>query len=371
MSFIKLRGENMDSMKTNFSLPFNSYDFFGYILPGTLFSFGMLYLFKDEVIEIVSNHDFMQQIMGMSTFLAIMVLLGMLALLYFIGQVIGCVSHLLYDRLLVRNVIGYPFQYILDLKPRPDDSVRITYLLLVVLALQITAIPLIYETLCRFGILTVIGGWRLCVIWLSIFSVLFLLAFILRFCLVMSRMRRMDDRDHYVKKTKNGSIENDETMVKLCERARRFVWYIFFPIRKLTSTDTKVSPAIREKFISRFKKSTTLNLNEQKEYNSDAYWLTYISLIKFDAKHDVKISNWLNLYGCLRNYSCVFLILTFAISFRQWIHVYNSEILIPDTRFLLISLALCLILFVRYWIIYFGYYTKYIIRAYAMEEENI
>lgn len=361
----------MDSMKTNFSLPFNSYDFFGYILPGTLFSFGMLYLFKDEVIEIVSNHDFMQQIMGMSTFLAIMVLLGMLALLYFIGQVIGCVSHLLYDRLLVRNVIGYPFQYILDLKPRPDDSVRVTYLFLILFAWQIVIVPLAYETFCRLGWLTNKGGWVMCVIWLSIFFIVFFISFILRCILVISRMRRMDDRDHYVKLPEEGSIENDEAMVKLCEKTRRIAWYILFPVRKLTSTDTKVSPIIREQFISRFKKSTTLNLNEQKEYNSDAYWLTYISLIKFDAKHDVKISNWLNLYGCLRNYSCVFLILTFAISFRQWIHVYDSEILIPDTRFSLISLALCLILFVRYWIIYFGYYTKYIIRAYAMEEENI
>lgn len=359
----------MESMKTSFSLPFNSYDFFGYILPGTLFSFGFLFLFKDKIGKFVTNENIIQQITGMSAFLAILVLLGLLAILYFIGQVIGCVSHLLYDRLLVRNVIGYPFQYILDLKSRPDDSVRITYLLLVVFALQVAVVPLIYETLCRFDILTVKGGWRLCVIWLSIFGILFIASFALRFFLVLSRMSRMDSMDHYIKEAKKTSIEKDEEMMKLCEKTRRIAWYIFFPIRKLTSTDTKVTPSIREKFITRFRNQTNLNLKKQKEYNSDAYWLTYISLVKSDSRHDAKINNWLNLYGCLRNYSCVFLILTFGISFRQWICITHNQVLLPDTRFLIACLLLSLILFIRYWIIYFSYYTKYIIRAYAMENE--
>ena len=305
----------------------------------------------------------------MSAFSAILLLLGLLAILYFVGQVIGCVSHLLYDRLFVRNVIGYPFQYILDLKPRPDDSVRITYLFLVVFVAQLLFVPIIYELLCRLGLLTSKGGWKMCVVWLSIAFLLFFVSFIFRIILVFTRMKRMDSREHYIKRADENSIEKDDFMVKTCNILTRCAWYLFYPIRKLTSTDTKVHQSIRDVFFKRMKDETGLDLRKQVEYNSDAYWLTYISLTKKDPRHDVKINNWLNLYGCLRNYSCAFLILSSVISTRQWLCIYQGEISLPDSFCLLTSLVLCLILFVRYWIIYFSYYTKYIIRAYAVESE--
>lgn len=358
----------MESMKTNFSLPFNAYDFFGYILPGSLFSFGILYLLKDKIpfdeqqIEILTR---------MSAFSAILLLLGLLAILYFVGQVIGCVSHLLYDRLFVRNVIGYPFQYILDLKPRPDDSVRITYLLFVILGIQFLITPLLCEELYRFDFLKNNGGWTFCAIWMTSFGLLFLLSFIFRVILVISRMRRMDNREHFVKKSEENSIENDGHMVSLCKILTRVAWYIFYPVRKLTSTDTKVHQEIRRMFMDQMKRQTGLDLKSQTEYTSDAYWLAYISLVKHVPRHDAKINNWLNLYGCLRNYSCVFLILSFIMSVRQWICIYRGEFFLPDTINLIVAILLCLVLFVRYWIIYFSYYTKYIIRAYAFENKFV
>lgn len=355
----------MESMKTNFSLPFNAYDFFGYILPGSLFSFGLLYLFKDKMSF---DEQQIECLTKMSAFSAILLLLGLLAILYFVGQVIGCVSHLLYDRLFVRNVIGYPFQYILDLKPRPDDSVRITYLFFAVFALQILIVPLLYEMLCRLSVFTNKGGWVFCVIWLTAFSIPFFVSFILRVILVISRMRRMDNREHIVKKSDDSSIEKDGHMVKLCKTLTRAAWYIFYPIRKLTSTDTKVHQEIRRMFLDRMKEQTGFDLRTQAEYTSDAYWMAYISLVKLDPRHDPKINNWLNLYGCLRNYSCVFLILSFIISIRQWMCILDGKEILPDSIYLLVALFLCIILFIRYWIIYFSYYTKYIIRAYALEK---
>lgn len=353
----------MDSVKTNLSLPFNSYDFFGYILPGTLFSLGLFFILKD-CIDLTS---FLDTIKNVNTVFAILISLGALALLYFVGQIVGCFSHLLYDRLMVRNIIGYPFQYILSLKPRPDDSVRITYLLFILSVLSIMISPEIYEFLISYEFTTVHYGWVVSIVFSSIFVVLFAISFVLRILLVFSKMRRMNNSDAVIRKANGNSIENDGTMKKICSVVARLSWYVFFPLRKITSTDTKIHPEMRKRFISKMKEQTGVDLCTVKEYTSDAYWMTYISLLKSDVKHDSKIGNWLNLYGCLRNYSCAFFLLIFIGSVQQWMQMIDGCVNLSNTKFILISFVLGTVLFIRYWIIYFSYFTKYIIRAYVLE----
>lgn len=353
----------MEAMKTNLSLPFNSYDFFGYILPGTLFSSGLIYIFKDcSFFQNVTN-DFK----GLNTFLYIIIAFIAIAVLYFMGQIIGCIAHLIYDRMIVRNIIGYPLQYILDLKPRPDDSVRITYLFLSVWILVLILVPSLYELLCKW--IEQKYSWIVIVIISASFGILFIVAFVLRLSLVYSQMNRMDNREHIVKKAEDSSIEKDPIMKKICAKGARILWCIFFPIRKLTSTDTKVDPQIRNLFIKKLKNKTGIDLRSVKQYNSDAYWIAYISLFESVPQHDAKIGNWLNLYGCLRNYSCSFLILSGLVAIKQWKVMWNNQESLPDTFVLAIFISLTFILFIRYWIVYFSYYTKYIIRAFALCKE--
>lgn len=351
----------MDSMKTTFSLPFNSYDFFGYLLPGTLFSFGAAYVFWDKL----PLKDWLTQKQEINAFIVVLVLLGLLAGLYFIGQIIGSISHLLYDRLLVRNIIGYPFQYILDLKPRPEDSMRIVYLLLAFGGLQFILAPTIYELLCKH--FTQPESWRGIVIWLSICGFLFLVSFVLRTILVCSRLSRLDDQGNEVKPAAEGSIEKDPRLASLCHGIVQKFRYLFVLLRKISSTDTKVNETIRNKFIDRVKKDYEIDLEKEDKYNSDAYWIAYIGLLNTDQKHDVKITNWLNLYGCLRNYSCAFLILSIVVVTSQWAEMLANKTVISDTITLGVFLILSFVLFIRYWIIFFGYYSKYIIRAFALK----
>lgn len=353
-------------MKTTLSLPFNSYDFFGYLLPGTLFAFGTAYVFWEDLplkSWLTEKHE-------INAFVVVLVLLGLLAGLYFIGQIIGSISHLLYDRLVVRNIIGYPFQYILDLKPRPEDSMRITYLLLIICGLQYVFAPSMYELWCLFVPADV--AWVRTVIWVASWSVVFVGAFLLRFCLVCSRISSMDSQGHVVKEQKNdkNSIENDGLMKKICCGGVRVLWYLSVLLRKISSTDTRVNIGIRNNFLNRVKNDYGIELEKEENYNSDAYWIAYIGLLNTDQKHDAKIGNWLNLYGCLRNYSCVFLILSIVIAVSQWMEMMKEPATISDTKILLVFLGLCFILFIRYWIIFFGYYSKYIIRAFALKEKQ-
>lgn len=351
----------MDSMKTTFSLPFNSYDFFGYLLPGTLFSFGVAYVFWDDL----PLKNWLLQKHEINAFVVVLVLLGLLAGLYFIGQIIGGISHLLYDRLLVRNIIGYPFQYILDLKPRPEDSMRVVYLLLAFGGLQVVLAPTIYELLCKY--FTQSESWHGIIIWLSICGLLFLCSFVLRTILVCSRLSRLDDQGHEVKPAAEGSIEKDPHLASLCHGIVRKFSYLFVLLRKISSTDTKVNEAIRNKFIERIRTEYEIDLEKEDKYTSDAYWIAYIGLLNTDQKHDAKIANWLNLYGCLRNYSCSFFILSIIVATNQWIEMWTEKTVISDTITLGVFLILSFVLFIRYWIIFFGYYSKYIIRAFALK----
>lgn len=355
----------MDSMKTTFSLPFNSYDFFGYLLPGTLFSFGIAYVFWDEL----PLKEWLFQKHEINAFVVVLVLLGLLAGLYFIGQIIGSISHLLYDRLLVRNIIGYPFQYILNLKPRPEDSMRITYLLLLVCALQYILAPSLYELLCNFFSFAQENAWKCVVVWVAFWTVAFVGAFILRLCLVCYRISLMDNQGNIVKKKdpNKKTVENDGLMKMLCRVGVRILWYLSVLLRKISSTDTKVNDEVRKKFIDRVKTDYKIDLEKEDKYNSDAYWIAYIGLLNTDQKHDAKITNWLNLYGCLRNYSCSFLILSIVVVIGQWTEMLADKTVISDTITLGVFLILSFVLFIRYWIIFFGYYSKYIIRAFALK----
>ena len=123
--------------------------------------------------------------------------------------------------------------------------------------------------------------------------------------------------------------------------------------------------------MSRLNKTTGLNSDNIKDYNSDIYWLAYMGLVqeKDGPHHDSKIGNWLCLYGCLRNYSCAFLMMAAVASFRLWMDIFCEYQNVEIDRYALIiviALLLSFLLFMRYWIMYCAYYSKYIIRAYAI-----
>lgn len=105
--------------------------------------------------------------------------------------------------------------------------------------------------------------------------------------------------------------------------------------------------------------------------SSDIFWLASIDLQK-NKKIDSRLMNWLNLYGCLRNYSCAFFLLAFIIVCSHWYKILwlHQVTDLRGSRILLASLIISGVLFLRYWIIYYSYYSKYIIRAYVCSMQN-
>ena len=110
-----------------FSLPFNTYDFFGYLLPGTLFSLGVLVVFYDKIKSWVDGYNSL----GINIPFTVVLTMLMAAGLYFIGQIIGCIGHIIYDRMIVRNILGYPFYRILGLNRNVElSSMQKSYIII-------------------------------------------------------------------------------------------------------------------------------------------------------------------------------------------------------------------------------------------------
>jgi hypothetical protein len=318
-------------MKPDFSLPFNTYDFFGYLLPGTLFSLGLVGIFNQQVLNILKNNH----IQNLQPYFAIILALIVCAGLYFVGQIIGCIGHIIYDRLIVRNILGYPFYTILNWKHEMNEIFPWFSHIVILTSLFLILFPLFIYT--------------------SIIPICFWIIFSLVLFLNREKLKKYNQ-------------DNKKEIAKAClnKLSKTFC--------KLTATDCKVNDSLKKLFEKKLDDRLQLKEDDFQEYNSDIYWITYIDLMKKkNTCHERKISNWLDMYGCLRNYSCVFLLLAVIESLHLWKNVfdYGSGSLDGRNLFVLVfTLFFSLILFMRYWIMYYSYYSKYIIRAYALEDFN-
>ena len=111
-----------------------------------------------------------------------------------------------------------------------------------------------------------------------------------------------------------------------------------------------------------------MRLRSFKTYNSDIYWIANIELSK-NPVHSAKLSGWLDMIGCLRNYSCAFLFLAIIESVRLWECIVHAQQNLPPHAIILtiVFTLLSVLLFSRFWVMYYAYYSKYIIRVYALE----
>ncbi|MBO4829705.1 MAG: hypothetical protein J5534_09810 [Fibrobacter sp.] len=352
-----------------FSIPFNTYDFFGYLLPGTLFSLGLAGIFHSDALKVYKKFE------GMSSFLAVISTLIVCACLYFLGQIIGCIGHIIYDRIIVRNILGYPFYKILGMNSGLKYSYKNFSFFFVLLFFAVIIFPVFYyasDVIPGNKIKMIESYYMDCIVFRFILALFVFVSLKKIFVFFKEKMDQFDlkkilninDGDGFLCVIFN-VVESLFFIIPANLLCRMFV-YVF---RKITATDYDINDCLKKRFLEKLEDRTELKKEDFEKYGSDIYWVTYIDLMKVkNPCHQGKISNWLDMYGCLRNYSCVFLLLAVIESFRLWFNVTNGKVNALDFFILLGSLILSFLLFLRYWIMYYSYYSKYIIRAYALEE---
>lgn len=337
------------------SWPFSSYDFFGYLMPGLMFSLSLSgWLIYAEYITIPKNLTDVLSKIGIGNSLLLMFIAFTLS--YFIGHLIGAISHLLYDRVMIRNIIGYPFQKILKTNYEPDDDTRVSYIKILICFFLLLTIPGFFElAICLCNSVTFAwNGFTCSFVERAVFIVMMMYLTKMFFSKIIAMNKNKERSTKTTKKRKNGPSKKIALFVKN---------YVLKPIQKLTATDTGVEESIVQSFKENMQKMHGIDTDTN---SSDIFWLASIDLMQNEGVCS-KLTNWLNLYGCLRNYSCSFLLLAIIIVSNHWYKIIwlHQVTDLRGSRILLASLIISGILFLRYWIIYYSYYSKYLIRAYA------
>lgn len=362
-------------MNSEFKLPFDTYDFFGYLLPGTLFSLGLGLVFWDKIGCYVESYipkacsDIASQACSkVEVDGAVAVLFALVAVvtLYFLGHIVGCIAHLIYDRMIVRNILRYPYYNVLNIDKHIDSSSRIMRCTFIATGLVIIISPVFSHYALNEEFWKGLGKiatdfWREH----FILGIVVCISIILSIITIVKRMLNV-----YEENKKKEIYLGNGCFERFCLILSRFFC-------RLTSTHIEVNKVLQKRFWDRLKKESGLTKEilegDDGGYNSDVYWVSYIGLVKQSCScHEGKIGNWLDMYGCLRNFSCAFLVTSVAASMRMWKTLFFP---VPEFNFkwytlvLIVSLFLSFILFMRYWIMYCAYYSEYIIRAYAVDDE--
>lgn len=350
----------------NVSKRFSSYDFFGYLLPGIISFLVVLFCTHNldlPLLKLLTKEDLIQILK--ETFLLdngitskIIGTIVLLTSLYFTGHIVACFSHIIFDRIIVRNSIGYPIPFIIKTDARQKSRVQTAYTTLIILGLIFLAYPIFFYVFPNF---------QMAEITIKLIITISLTIIIVRGIQIFLSLYRVNRKSWRITR-KIAYMRFMKFIFRKPLIDMRFISTLFYlPFRKFTSTDSPINEDISKRFKSKFE---TIFKFKPKQYDSDAYWLAYIA-ISNDSNTRIKLNNWLNLYGCLRNYSCVMSLTAFFIASNIWYTIIflDSTPSFTDSLALMVFIFLMFILFVKYWIIYFNYYSKYIVRTFAYYQD--
>lgn len=306
---------------------FDSYDFFGYFLPGILATGASLLGFLGLTEQ--SFGKFVQQYVAGPTQLFIAFGIAFLFCSYIFGHVISSISAIILDKFYVQNVKGYPFDRIIfNIEKKENERTR--FFRIIVFFFYI--IPL-----C-FSIETILNYDR----YLSSSIFLLLIISILIYTLYKIRF-------NFLKKPLF------ILQISLCFPI------LFFErqIRNYLNLDRPISKESQDIFKYKFKKCFSMEASENS--GSDVFWLSYWKCLE-NVSSSGAIYNWLLLYSFLRNMSICMLITISVCTFYSGLYFNRNVSMIFVICIWLISVFFA----TRFYYIYYNYYSKSIARTFIV-----
>jgi hypothetical protein len=327
-------------------VPFDLYDFFGYLFPGVLFVASVLF-FYNNLSPGFYNHwfSYSSNQYEIPFVIGIALVVGAIVILYSLGHIIATLSHIIIDRVLIDGIEGYPINFLLKIPhtTREYSEASFKYLFACFnILLLLPALPFQYSTI--FVLIIVI-----------LFLILLLIGQRIIVMLVHNRAN-----GHEIARRIGAKKSTRLLLVPSI--------YLFDPaiefLRKLLGMDRRFSDRFielyRELFSKRFNGLVSI------EEGSDNYWLPAFDATSIDEIHDRTLHTWLHLYGFARNaaaslYLSSSLIICYLLFKKE---AYTD--LVPMQ--LGIQWVLAAFFGIRYWILYSHYYTKGVIRAFVEVE---
>ena len=327
-------------------LKIDSYDFFGYLMPGLIVFLAAFVAFQQIVSNCTQGRAItiiQESAAGLSTTVfsaaSALIILGC----YLIGHLSSSISSFFFDKMLVRNVLGYPFQMLLF-----DDNSNWDYR---------SSAYRAYISSTLLSIFFYVFGFKIPIMVVTIdYSHLLYLLFAL---LILQGINGQIFR-HLPVALSSNTTHWMHLVYKIV--AVPFWLSEFFAVQFLGLTKTfppAVKDRIQDKFNSIFKMPLSATLA------SESYWAVYWYVTSSNQYLRIKIDKWLVLYGFMRNTSCAALLASIILSVPSRNYGITSEFNGLAAKFLYISAR---VFSFRYYYLYFGYYTKTIFRAFAFIE---
>ncbi len=336
------------------TLPFDIYDFFGYLFPGfVMFVYLSIFIYLVYYNQFVSFN--LEPVKSMflygkyEIFFTILFLILFTMSIYVIGHFVATLGSFWLDRIFLYGTFDSPIYYLLNLENNNRSIyLEFTYRYLFVLFYLFNVISIFssYYLFLNIAllILTVIIG--------IFFLRLFYEWEFFRNC--YNKLKDLKLIDLFV----NGFIG-------------KFIKVLFDLLRILVNNNKQLPKELVESYETEFKSRF---YKDYQNIGDDSLWLSYFFISSKNLEHTSNIRTWHQLYGFSRNIACSSFISTLLCSlyllkynFEKYylssINVDNNN-LIYIIYLLIFSLIIGTIFYFRYFNLNQSYYTKNIIRSF-------
>jgi hypothetical protein len=343
-------GDQMNEKQSIISI--TPYDIFGHLIPAITFVAGILVLFPVTkildfllLINFIKTESNKTAIIQFDMHISVILLLLAIGLpvLYSIGHLIASISSLIFDRNLICRCIGYPYERLLGFdrnfryrKINNDRAIAKT-IGFVIIGIYI---KLIFNKFYFINNPNQFGIYILIVIGIFVFIFMILDNIFPGFLHQHPHQQRI------------------QNFYRLPAIIFDKIFYILFSIFKLRSRlEPTVIIRVKEFFEQDFGKPIERS-------GTGAFWLPYLKLIKNESQISNLLKNHVHSYGFARNLSTCFLFLSILPFF-----IKNGAISQNFSRnYSLTCSLLMLAFFLRYYYIYYGYFSKLVYRSYILPE---
>jgi hypothetical protein len=332
--------------------PFSTYDFLGYLIPGSTF-IATGYFFDRWLLVVTPNRqvfvlfsEFASIINNVSSkdnnnvFTSIIAIILVFIVCYTVGHLLATLSSFFIDRYLIKSGFRYPLVNFLN--PTKNNQVvpperifktraRCSLVVLYVIIVVVTQLFFISNTMTLVDY----------IYWFISITVIIFLFFMFYF------------------------------PSKLVRTLSYFPTWFGGLIERHLDMSGQMDDSFGEKIVAKVKEDFHIDLTDasQPKGFSNAYWLMFIKVGESSNMSHSMLVNWLHLYSYARNTSTSFFVIALYIMGTVLVNGENMYQL--DKRFYFLygflfggALLASLVLLVRYYYLFSSYYTKYLLRAY-------
>lgn len=342
-----------------FKIPFNTYDIFGYLIPGGAliagaYIFDFISLTHDCHYKFLPVYNLINAALdatGTNFTTGVILLILLILASYVTGHINSSISSIAIDRLLVERGHGYPYENLLKIaNPGRKNT---------------------YNTAVR--------GWFL---WLNIYLVLQYLGFILPsalltkiagyiayFIIIISMLIIVYGILSYINNRLNKKLIFISKLLRIIHFIIRFFFTGLFDLlsvgySKSIRSHDNLDNEFLQSYAEHFKSNFNMDYQTAKTNN---YWYPFLFATEGSKTIASAIRNWLFLYSFARNLASS-LFLLFIYMFGSLLYQNNIPEFGKANLYLLLPIVVHLafiVMLLRYYYLYKNYYTKFILRSFV------